>query len=168
MEFKNLDKETKKIINMYTTARQFKNAINKDEKLAIKDGMFINKIYPYIVTKSFACEIYLKIIILYNNDTYGKIHALKDLYKKSKICKDFEKYILENAKKNNIDYNKEKIDENLDCISNAFVQWRYVFESEELNIPEGFLNVFCEYLDNVCINKILEKTDINMNLYKFI
>ena len=65
---------------MYTTARQFKNAISKDEKIIIKNGMYINKIYPYIVNKSFSCEIYLKIIILYNNDSYGRIHTLKDLY----------------------------------------------------------------------------------------
>ena len=85
MDFKNLDEETKKIINMYTTARQFKNAINNDEKLVVRNGIFINKIYPYIVNKSFACEIYLKIIILCNNETYGKTHTLKDLYIKSKI-----------------------------------------------------------------------------------
>lgn len=168
MDFKNLDNETKKIINMYTTARQFKNAISKDEKIIIKNGIYINKIYPYIVNKSFSCEIYLKIIILYNNDVYGRIHTLKDLYNKSKICDKFENYILENTKKNNIEYDKEKLDKDLDYISNAFVEWRYVFESEELYIPEGFLNIFCNYLDNFCVNKILENTGIDMRLYKFI
>ena len=168
MDFKTLDNETKKIINMYTTARQFKDAISKEEKITIKNGMYINKIYPYIVNKSFSCEIYLKIIILCNNDNYGKIHTLRYLYNKSKICDKFEKYILKNAKENNIEYDKEKLNKNLDNISNAFVEWRYVFESEELKIPDGFLNIFCDYLDSYCINIILEKTGIDMRNYKFI
>lgn len=168
MDFKSLDDETKKIINMYTTARQFKNAINKDEKIVFKNGTFINKIYPYIVNKSFACEIFLKIIILINNGTYGRIHSLKDLYYQSGIGDKFENYMLDNARKNSIDYDARKLSDDLERISNAFVEWRYVFDSKELYAPEGFLNIFCNYLDEFCVSKILEKTGINMNLYQFI
>lgn len=168
MNFESLDKETKKLINMYTTARQFKNAINKDEMLIMKNGVFINKIYPYIVNVSFACEIYLKIIILLNGESYGKIHTLKDLYVRSKICDDFQNYVVNNTKNLDVKYDKEKLDNDLNLISNAFVEWRYVFESEELYIPNGFLNIFCNYLDNVCVEKILKSTGINMNKYRFI
>lgn len=168
LNFENLGEETKKIINMYTTAREFKNAINKDEMLVVKNGVFINKIYPYVVNVSFACEIYLKIIILLNGETYGKIHTLKDLYVMSKVCSEFETYVIENTKNLDIKYDKEKLDNDLNLISNAFVKWRYVFESEELCIPNGFLNIFCNYLDTVCIEKILESTGINMNQYRFI
>ena len=168
MQFDSLDKEDKKIISMYTTARQFKNAINKEEILVMKKGVFTNKIYPYIVNTAFACEIYLKILILINGEAYGKVHTLKDLYIKSKICKEFENYVMENTKNLNIKYNKEKLDDDITLISDAFVEWRYVFESEELYIPNGFLGIFCAYLDDVCVRKILEKTGINMNQYRFI
>lgn len=166
--FENLDEGTKKIINMYTTARQFKNAINEEEILVMKKGVFTNKIYPYIVNVSFACEIYLKIIILLNGENYGKIHNLKDLYVMSKVCSEFETYVIENTKNLDIKYDKEKLDNDLNLISNAFVEWRYIFESEDLCIPNGFLNIFCNYLDAVCIKRILEITGINMNKYRFI
>lgn len=165
IDFKKIDDKTKNIINMYTTARQFKNAINDNEKIVLKTDRVINKVYPYIVNKSFACEIYLKLIIKYNDESYNKIHTLKELYIKSNIKKDFEKYIMDNVLKNNIKYDLENLNDDLQSISNAFVELRYIFENKDLCISVGFLNLFCDYLDKYCLNLIRENSNIDMNIY---
>ena len=165
IDFKKLDDKNKNIINMYTTARQFKNAINDNEKIVLKTDRVINKVYPYIVNKSFACEIYLKLIIKNNDESYNKIHTLKDLYIKSNIKKDFEKYIMDNVLKNNINYDLEKLNNDLQSISNAFVEWRYIFENKDLCISVGFFNLFCDYLDRYCLNLIRENSNIDMDIY---
>ena len=49
---------------MYVTTRQFKNAIENYDLIPTPKNNFRNKIYPFIVNKSFACEIYLKLILM--------------------------------------------------------------------------------------------------------
>ena len=121
-----LNKEAKNRILMYTTARQFKNAVPIEEmviipskignwvdyckitfnniklqdfitKYGIKDNSpiqlnkqtmvtargdkIISKQTPFIVNKSFACEVYLKLILLENNiDFKGKVLAYREKY----------------------------------------------------------------------------------------
>ena len=165
IDFKNLDPENKRIINMYTTARQFKNAISKEEKILMSKGKVINKIYPYIVNKSFSCEVYLKLIITANGDSYKNIHNIMDLYEKANIKEEFEKYIMDNANSSGIEYTIEKLYSDLETISKAFVEWRYIFEKEDLYVSEGILIIFNDYLDKYCLKIIQDKCDINMEEY---
>ena len=50
-------------------------------------------------------------------------------------------------------------------ISKAFVEWRYIFEKEDLYVSEGILIIFNDYLDSYCLKIIKEKCDINMEEY---
>ena len=61
--FSYLGKENENLIKMYTTARQFRNAIKPSEILQFKKDGFENKVFPYVVNRSFSCEVYLKLII---------------------------------------------------------------------------------------------------------
>lgn len=55
-------KNINKIKSMYSTARQLKNAVLINEIIGHKQDKHINKIFPFIVNKSFACEVYLQTI----------------------------------------------------------------------------------------------------------
>lgn len=166
--FDNIDKEVRYLINMYTTARQFRNAIASDELLNFGKKGFINKIFPFVVNKTFSCEVYLKMIIKNNGDTYENVHNLLDLYRLSKIQSDFESSVMENVKKFKIDYNLEQLNKDLENLSSAFVKWRYIYEYSDLCVSKGVLNIFNDYLDNYCKKIIKEIADIDMDKYPFI
>lgn len=166
--FDGLNKENHDLINMYTTARQFKNAIDSNEKIMFKKDGFINKIFPYIVNKSFSCEVYLKMIIKNNGDSYDKVHSIIDLLELSKIRTEFENYIITGADANGIVYEKKQLNEGLESISNAFVNWRYIYEKKDIQVAEGLLNMLCNYLDDYCKRIIFNNTGIDMDKYKYI
>lgn len=156
-----------KIINMYITARQFKNAILFDEfiilpakqnnmpenskmnfniiNLTFRGEKYLNKLYPFIVNKAFACEIYLKAILnAYNQniprDKHG--HELSFLLSKVDEQISFSEMICQKFDLKLDDFIKE-----VENISNSFNKWRYAYENEKLIIHHMFLNYFCDSLD---------------------
>lgn len=167
--------EYKKNIQMYLTARQFKNAIFDDEVFIIPakngvfdiskidfDGLFkpkfkgdkfANRIMPYIVNKSFACEVYLKLIlILFNVDVSDlkakEKHNLYNLYKK--MPNDFKSAFFKSYfKESDSEVSEAFLEEEIKKVSNAFIGWRYVYETIEngSSINSGFLIWFCDKLD---------------------
>lgn len=158
------EKDKKKLISMYTTARQFKNAINKNEIFSIKNNKVINKIFPYIVNKSFACEVYLKLVIKYNNGEYKKTHSIKDLLEASNLQGDLEEYYMKKFNTRDLDF----LNRAIDTISEAFIDWRYIYEQEDIKIQNGVLEVLCDYLDNYCLNVILKNLNIDINKLMYI
>ena len=193
ISYDKLNNDAKNRIIMYTTARQFKNAVPMEEMLifpsklgnwtnyfkislngidysefiknyGVKDNStinlngiplitargdnVINKQIAFIVNKAFACELYLKLILLENNinfyDLRGKDrHLLYKLY--SKLDNNFKTSLNSHMKSKGFN----NIDEKINKISNAFIDWRYIFESYEkiASLDFLFLNEFCCYLD---------------------
>jgi len=180
--------EYKKNIQMYLTARQFKNAIFDDEVFIIPakngvfdiskinfDGLFkpkfkgdkfVIRIMPYIVNKSFACEVYLKLILIIFNVDISDLkakekHNLYNLY--MKMPEDFKRILFRRYfKASDFEVCEEFLEEEIKKISNAFVGWRYIYETIETGstINSGFLSWFCDTLD------LYSKTLIK-NKYKY-
>lgn len=180
--------EYKKNIQMYLTARQFKNAIFDDEVFIISaknrvfdiskinfDGLFkpkfkgdkfVIRIMPYIVNKSFACEVYLKLILIIFNVDISDLkakekHNLYNLY--MKMPEDFKRILFRRYfKASDFEVCEEFLEEEIKKISNAFVGWRYIYETIETGstINSGFLSWFCDTLD------LYSKTLIK-NKYKY-
>ncbi len=200
--FDNLNLKSKERIMMYTTARQFKNAVPIEEMLiipskiddwiyysdirlnnaklqdlittyGIKDNSpiiqngitmvtargtkIISKQSPFIVNKSFACEVYLKLILEENNiewkDLKGKEgHNLWKLYSKmpNTLKKDLNKVMLSKG--------FTIIDAKIKKISTAFINWRYIYQNykENVSLDFIFLNEFCNYLDTIAKTIILK------------
>lgn len=189
--YKKLDDFAKSLIEMYITARQFKNAVRDDEiiilpsqnnnnsvlnwggtKVKFSGNETIIRIYPFIVNKAFSCEVYLKLLLKnYNFD----INSLKN-YERHNLFKLYENTTTE-FKEEMFDYffkiygkdaNKEFIEKQIYNISDVFKHWRYIYEhvNEVNEVNNGFLNIFCNYLDNYCIKTIYKKYnyDVKQNM----
>ena len=197
-----LNKEAKDRILMYTTARQFKNAVpleemfiipskignwvnyfkitlnkikledfiiryglkdnspvqlNNQAMLTARGDKIISKQSPFIVNKSFACEVYLKLILLENNIDFKDLkgingHKLWKLYSKTKSSfkKELQEYMIPKGFNN--------IDEKIKNISEAFINWRYIYQKYEIidSLDFIFLDELCSYLDEQSKQLILK------------
>lgn len=178
--YSNLPKENKKLIQMYFAAQQFKNAIEIDEIVTIpakriglpensilefkgvaniqcKGDKMVIKAFPFVVNKSFACEIYLKLLLCINGEEIAKVHTLGSLFSKldnSNQCKIIDKIYGKHEDEQIVEFKL-----NLEQVSDAFEKWRYIYEEcDKKNIiGHGFLNIFCDALNEFCANSIKEK-----------
>ena len=104
--YNSLNEKGRKLVEMYLTARQFKNAVLEDEMIILpyailqkNDAVFkyggikirfrgkepIIRIYPFIVNKAFACEVYLKLLLIEADFVFDRLkrnelHKLFKLY----------------------------------------------------------------------------------------
>lgn len=175
------NKKVDYVINMYTVARQFKNAVLINEMISLPDninGLNIKslgeqmnfhvfstngnkmkmKIYPFLVNKAFACEIYLKLILEYENENLNELYKIRKIKGSDKhnllillnlIRLNIKEFIVSNITKNipNYDINVSILDEKIKCISNVFNDWRYIYEKKSGSVDFTFLNCFCDFLD---------------------
>lgn len=175
------NKKVDYVINMYTVARQFKNAVLINEMISLPDninGLNIKslgeqmnfhvfstngnkmkmKIYPFLVNKAFACEIYLKLILEYENENLNELYKIRKIKGSDKhnllillnlIRLNIKEFIVSNITKNipNYDINVSILDEKIKCISNVFNDWRYIYEKKSGSVDFAFLNCFCDFLD---------------------
>lgn len=132
-------------IEMYRTGCEFSNCADLCYNMQIESLC----ITPVIVNATFACEIFLKLLLRQNQIEYNRVHKLKDLFD---ILPD---NIRENIKTTTIEkYGQWKNIWNielLDNISNAFYEWRYNYEydwskSAVMKIETGFLIAFKDSL----------------------
>lgn len=186
-----LSDEAKKLVTMYITARQFKNAVLKEEMIVIpatKNGLvegtvidfggaqvyahgnqYISRVFPLVVNKSFSCEVYLKLILLFEGFDLKIIkpsdrHNLESLFKntsdifKEKFFSFFSSQYGENG-------TKEFLEKEIKDISDVFKTWRYIYErlDDSSQVNYGFINVFCDYLDHYSQQLILETYDYDVN-----
>ena len=150
--YNNLNEIDKKAINAYRSAREFKIAAENNGRI---EFFYKNKhttIKPCIVNYALSCELFFKsMIIIKNNKLVVKTHKLDDLYE-----------ILDNSKIKN-ELSKYDFDIEIKKISDAFIDWRYCYEHNELTIHTGFLIDLCNCLEKNNRLIILEKYGLNMN-----
>ena len=117
---------------------------------------------PAIVQSSFACEVFLKAILKYQDIESPKLHKLRDLYEALPL--ELKEWI-----KNEVSGGYRDMWTNiwgrdpLDNISNAFVEWRYSYEhdwskSSTMHIEIGFLNRFRDALREASCQMLFKKT----------
>ena len=121
-------------------AKSFYNAYIALEQLKVDDDPLLLFV-PKLVNGAFAVELTLKAILNKYGIKYDKEHNLKVLFDKlpSNIQVDFWKYLI--SKKPEY-ADKEKRENELIIMSNAFVKWRYCFESDAPAFDETFLSAF--------------------------
>lgn len=88
---------------------------------------------PAIVNAAFSCELYFKSII----GSKAKGHALRELFDQLDV--DAQNYLREPINKEFAKNNLFDFDVCLDHISNAFVEWRYIYEESH---TEGFYGCY--------------------------
>ena len=149
--FNNLDSTCQKAINAYRSGREFQMMGGSIMDIRNIIGHKHPTIVASIVNEVFACELYLKTILMIQNHKLVSGHELVDLY--SKIHNDRIKEKMDN-------YN---FDEELAKINDAFKEWRYCYESEQLCINSGFLYNLCDVLEEESRILILNKYNLDMN-----
>ena len=109
---------------------------------------------PATVNSAFACEVYLKALLVFNNICMKKEHRLKELYE---LLPENDKELIkqETLTKYPVGWKDGFGLERLEHISDAFVKWRYNYEfvPEEMgsmHIDIGFLSAFRNTLRDVC------------------
>lgn len=151
--------------------RLFKNAcsfcdvaeICEIENSLIDNSVILHNV-PSIVNSVFACEIFLKCLLVKQNyEEFKNIHNLCNLWKMIKVyynnkCNDIENTCI------NFYYSEgEKVDKKIfvkkmKSIGNSFVQWRYAYEFDELSLDRNFIKFFRIVLRNFCCEEIYNKS----------
>lgn len=193
-DYKKLNSKEKEIVEMYITARQFKNAILINEMVTLpnnvngeltkklgknlgfdifetKGNRIQNKIYPFLVNKAFACEVYLKLILKIE-------HTDLDELVNSKVIRRNEKHslfsllnlihydligLIVNSYNNEV--TKKDIEEEIKKIADAFMKWRYIYEylnNQDNIVNYVFLDKFCETLN--IYTKTIIKSELNYDV----
>ena len=117
---------------------------------------------PSIVNSAFACEVYLKALNKYYGSQIEKNHKLNELF--DALPEEQKTTIQAEVMNNYGGIWKNALGLNLlDCISDAFVTWRYNYETVIehggcISIDTGFLNAFRDVLRDVCCRLFFGKT----------
>ena len=129
--------------------KQFETGI---QVLDYSDGMLL---IPIIVNGAFACELFLKALLL----TPSRGHLLKDLFLRldnqdNDLCERIRQKTIYELRKDNKEYNENDFWGDLESMSKAFEELRYFHEPQQipkqLEYNLGFLYTFCCVLKANC------------------
>lgn len=105
---------------------------------------------PEIVNSAFACEIFMKSVLIFRGITINEIHKmnheLKGLWNELEVNDKAAADRVRERIKNELDLDNDLFDELLDNISNAFKKWRYIYEDHGGKIHLAFLSTFRDEL----------------------
>lgn len=100
------------------------------------DGTIESALLPGVVCKAFSIELFLKAKLLDEHKKLMRKHELKILY--DNLSENSKKFLQQE-----LSLSSEKLSEKVESISKAFVEWRYIFESEEeQSLDIQFMNEF--------------------------
>ena len=105
---------------------------------------------PEIVNSAFACEAFMKSILIFRGLTIDEVHkmnhGLKGLWVALETSDNAAADRVRERIKNELDLDDNLFDELLSNISNAFKKWRYIYEDHGGKIHLGFLSTFRDEL----------------------
>lgn len=107
---------------------------------------------PKIVNLAFACEIFLKALLVFNNIEYKHAHNLEKLHNllPAEYQQQIEQGIVARYGKTTDAFGIPYVRR----ISDTFNDWRYSFERTRLSIDISVLRTFCETLRELCCQKL--------------
>jgi len=116
---------------------------------------------PAIVNSAFACEVYLKALLLFHDIKNKREHALKNLY--DMLPDRIKDFIVPTVLKACGTWTDPFGFEQIDLISNAFKEWRYYYEDlgstrTAISINRSFLKAFRNALREACCEQFFSKT----------
>lgn len=144
---------------MYEQACAFLDCAKYTESEKYKiEGRTKSHLYVDMSLSALACEIFIKCLIINKNGDYNNDHTLEKLWHRFKFYdQDTAEQIEGNMKARFHSSDEDMFDKMIHDASNAFVQWRYVFDYEAsdcVKINPQFLRFFREELRSLCGQKI--------------
>lgn len=116
-----------------------------------------------IVNSAFACEVFIKALLLYSGKTIEEIkkekHRIEGLWKLLKtanptLSNDIESRVINSFQSKDPDFFSTA----MSTISEAFVTWRYIYELHGATIHINFLRTFREVIREVCCETLYHMT----------
>lgn len=161
--YKTEDNESfKQIINAFIDTEErlvneFKSQLTSNITLMKTDSSVIHKhienvytLVPIIVNRAFLCELILKYLID-NQVPKGNIPKGRDGHKLGKLftlLNDSQRNSINASIKDQLNIDETEFNTKLENVSNAFIEWRYIFESSG-EISLSFLDSFTKTLKSV-------------------
>ena len=118
---------------------------------------------PGIVNSAFACEVFIKSMLVYHGMTLNQIkshsHGLEGLWQ-AYVVKDGQtaSQVQESIRMYFQSDDDTLFDRKLKEASNAFVDWRYMYEGREAELNLHFLMAFREILRTTCCQQLYRKS----------
>ena len=118
---------------------------------------------PGIVNSAFACEVFIKALLVYHGMTLDQIkpigHLLENLWNAYSIKDSQTSSQVQESIRNYFQSDDNTLfDRKLKEASNAFVDWRYMYEGREAELNLHFLMAFREILRTTCCKQLYGKT----------
>ena len=110
------------------------------------------RVVPEAVNLAFACEIFLKTLLLFNDVKYKRKHKLEDLFNELP-----QKYKTEIENRCLLEYRTLHDSFGFSLlfnVSDAFEKWRYCYEHHNLQLKVGFLYIFAAILRDICSQEL--------------
>jgi len=118
---------------------------------------------PGIVNSAFACEVFIKALLVYHGMTLDQIkpigHRLEKLWNAYAIKDSQTSSQVQDSIRNYFQSGDNTLfDRKLKEASNAFVDWRYMYEGREVELNLHFLMAFREVLRTTCCQQLYGKS----------
>ena len=121
--------EIEKILN---TARSFYLAAKRnDEQRPLPNNQFEMLLVPAATNRAFSIELYLKALLV-KEGSPSRGHKLHELF--NKLKPETQVKII-----NNTQLSDQEFAQHINAITNLFVEWRYIFEMEQISLSYKFL-----------------------------
>lgn len=127
----------------FAKASKYLEGLSKKAVFGVGPIGDIPMMVPSIVLGALACEVGLKTLLRIEGKTDERKHELKILYQKldESHKSEISQKLLVSMKEKDDNYNEKNLDEDLDEVNKAFIDWRYFYEKSQ-SISIDFLNEF--------------------------
>ena len=153
------------IVEMYFTACKFSDCADFCMR-AQQERKTLSYFYvdPGIVNAAFSCEVFLKLLLHLEQINYKKEHGLKQLFEilPPKTKEAVKHKTAEKCGHWNDTWGREILPQ----ISDAFIKWRYIYETDwsknaAIHIDISYLLAFRDALRSICENELKHKAEPN-------
>lgn len=120
------------------------------------EGWSRPRIIPEIVNRAFACEVFLKSLLVFSDIPFRKEHELKNLW--LLLPPELQNEVGQELSSRYGFGGQDDFEALLKKTSNAFADWRYIYELHALSGFPGFLAAFSDSLREICCQKYHHST----------
>lgn len=111
------------------------------------------------MNSAFACEVFLKALLVFYGETQLRNHKLKDLWLDLEEKDEETTLSIKRSIKDWFASDDDNLfDRLLDDASEAFVYWRYIYEKQDGSININFLRGFRFLLRDICCKRFYNKS----------